>query len=194
MSGSVAGAEMITFLAPAARCLAASSRLVKRPVDSITTSQPRSPQGRSAGSRSERTLISLPSTVIEPSPASTVAREAAEDRVVLEQVGERLGVGQVVDGDEVEVGPGLVRCPEEVAPDPAEAVDADLRCHVASWLVDELSAAGCGDANPRGTAPQPDRAASSGRTAARAAARRSPRAATIARCPHSKPAPVVSGS
>ena len=43
-SGSVAGAEMITFFAPAARCLAASSRLVKKPVDSITTSQPRSPQ------------------------------------------------------------------------------------------------------------------------------------------------------
>ena len=70
-SGSLAGAEMITFLAPAARCLAASSRAVKKPVDSITTSTPRSAQGSAAGSRSERTLISLPSTEIEPSPAST---------------------------------------------------------------------------------------------------------------------------
>ena len=32
-----------------------------------------------------------------------VARKAAVDRVVLEQVRERLGVGEVVDGDEVEI-------------------------------------------------------------------------------------------
>ena len=43
-SGSVAGAEMMTFFAPADRCLAASSRLVKKPVDSRTTSIPRSPR------------------------------------------------------------------------------------------------------------------------------------------------------
>src|SRR5215207_11414917 len=62
---------MITFCAPAARCLAASSRLVNRPVDSITTSAPRSPQGRAAGSRSESTLTSRPSTTREPSFSST---------------------------------------------------------------------------------------------------------------------------
>ncbi len=70
-SGSVAGAEMITFLAPASRCLAASSRLVNSPVDSITTSAPISPHGRSAGSRSESILISCPSTTIARSAAST---------------------------------------------------------------------------------------------------------------------------
>ena len=59
-----------------------------------------------------------------------LAREAAEDRVVLEQVGERLGVGEVVDRDEVEVGARLVGGAEEVAPDPPEPVDADLDCHL----------------------------------------------------------------
>ncbi len=71
-SGSVAGAEMMTFLAPASMCLAASSRLVKKPVDSITTSTPRSPQPRAAGSRSERTFSSLPSMMIESPSTSTV--------------------------------------------------------------------------------------------------------------------------
>ena len=61
-SASPAGAEMMTFLAPAVRCAAAASRLVKRPVDSITTSTPRSRQGSRAGSVSESTLIGLPST------------------------------------------------------------------------------------------------------------------------------------
>src|SRR3954454_13156888 len=59
---------MITFCAPASRCLAASSRLVKNPVDSITTSMPRSPQGSAPGSRSASTLTSRPSTVSASSP------------------------------------------------------------------------------------------------------------------------------
>src|SRR3954453_5183601 len=71
-SGSVAGAEMITFCAPASRCFCASSRLVNNPVDSITTSAPRSDQGSAAGSRSASTLTSLPSTTIASSGWSTV--------------------------------------------------------------------------------------------------------------------------
>ena len=39
-SGPLAGAEMMTFWAPASRCLAAAARSVKRPVDSMTTSAP----------------------------------------------------------------------------------------------------------------------------------------------------------
>ncbi len=70
MSGSVAGAEMITFFAPASRCFCASSRFVNRPVDSITTSTPNSPQGSAAGSFSFSTLISAPSTLMPPSEAS----------------------------------------------------------------------------------------------------------------------------
>src|SRR3954447_24884717 len=62
---------MMTFFAPASRCLAAASRFVNRPVDSITTSAPRSPHGSAAGSRSERTFTSRPSTTIPPSRSST---------------------------------------------------------------------------------------------------------------------------
>src|SRR4051812_10934049 len=63
---------MITFEAPASRCFEALSRSVKRPVDSITTSAPTSPQGRAPGSRSEKTRSSLPSTTRPVSVASTV--------------------------------------------------------------------------------------------------------------------------
>src|SRR5215211_6923921 len=70
-SGCLAGAEMITFFAPASRCFAASSRAVNRPVDSTTTSAPTSSQGRAAGSRSENTRSSLPSITRPLSVAST---------------------------------------------------------------------------------------------------------------------------
>ena len=63
MSSSVAGAEMITFFAPAVMCFCASAALVKIPVDSITTSAPTAFQGRFAGSRSAKTLIVFPPTV-----------------------------------------------------------------------------------------------------------------------------------
>src|SRR3954468_4047666 len=71
-SGSVAGAEMMTFLAPASRCLAASARLVKKPVDSTTTSTPRSPQGSAPGSRSASTFSGVPSTTMLSPETSTV--------------------------------------------------------------------------------------------------------------------------
>jgi hypothetical protein len=67
MSSSLAGAEMITFRAPLLRWRAASSRLVKRPVDSITTSTPRSPQGSWAGSFWALARTRVPPTVIDSS-------------------------------------------------------------------------------------------------------------------------------
>src|SRR5215204_6431711 len=54
-SSPLAGALMMTFLTVPRRCLAASSRLVKRPVDSMTTSAPTSSHGICAGSFSEKT-------------------------------------------------------------------------------------------------------------------------------------------
>src|SRR3954451_5731353 len=72
MSGSVAGAEITTFFAPASRCLAASSRLVKKPVDSSTTSAPRSLHGSAAGSRSASPLRRSPSTTMSSASSSTV--------------------------------------------------------------------------------------------------------------------------
>ena len=67
MSSSVAGAEIITFFAPAEMCFFASAALVKKPVDSMTISALTSPQGKFAGSRSENTRMVLPFTVIESS-------------------------------------------------------------------------------------------------------------------------------
>src|SRR5215471_19754130 len=72
-SGLLAGAVITTFLAPAVRCFAASSRLVNRPVDSNTTSTPRSFQGSCAGSRIDRTLKLSPSTAMPSPETSTFA-------------------------------------------------------------------------------------------------------------------------
>src|SRR6516225_9196966 len=74
MSSPLAGAEMITFRAPAVRCPAAASREVNLPVDSITTSTPRSPQGRAAGSRSARIRISWsPARMTSPSTVTSTS-------------------------------------------------------------------------------------------------------------------------
>ena len=93
MSGPFAGAVITTFLAPAARCFAASSRLVNNPVDSNTTSTPRSFHGNCAGSRIDRTLNSSPSTAMLSPLASTREWRLPSMRVVLQQVCERLRVG-----------------------------------------------------------------------------------------------------
>ena len=58
------GAEMMTFFAPASRCLEAASRVRKNPVDSKTISTPSSPQGSFAGSRSAHTRIRSPLTTM----------------------------------------------------------------------------------------------------------------------------------
>src|SRR5215472_11568165 len=71
MSSPFAGAEMITFFAPASRCLLAPARSVNLPVDSMTTSTPRSAHGKLAGSRSERKVIFESPAVIVPSSADT---------------------------------------------------------------------------------------------------------------------------
>ena len=56
-SSPLAGAEISTRPAPAARCLSASSRRVKMPVHSSTTSMPSLPQGSLVGSRSANTRM-----------------------------------------------------------------------------------------------------------------------------------------
>src|SRR6478735_1237060 len=58
------GALTITYGAPASRWIAALARSVNRPVLSITMSTPRSPQGSSAGLRTDSTLSRSPSTVM----------------------------------------------------------------------------------------------------------------------------------
>src|SRR3954465_12085814 len=67
-----AGAEMITFFAPAAMCFCASTRLVNRPEHSSTMSQPCCLWGNSEGSRLAVTAIFLPLTTMASSSASTL--------------------------------------------------------------------------------------------------------------------------
>src|SRR3989344_6846132 len=56
-SSPLAGALMMTFLAPASMWALALAGSVNRPVDSITTATPRSFHGSLAGSFSDKTLI-----------------------------------------------------------------------------------------------------------------------------------------
>ena len=72
MSSLEAGALMMTFFAPASRCAFALVASVKKPVDSMTTSAPRSAHGSAPGSRSASTLTGVPSTTSPSSVASTV--------------------------------------------------------------------------------------------------------------------------
>ena len=129
MSSSLAGAEMMTFFAPASRCLAASSRLVKKPVDSSTTSTPRSPQPSAAGS-----LLVQDEDLVAVDDEAVVgeldrARVGPEDRVVAQQVRQRLVVGEVVDGDPLDVGLCRLGGAENVTADAAEAVDSNTYGH-----------------------------------------------------------------
>ena len=63
--------------------------------------------------------------------------ELAHDRVVLEQVGDHLVVGQIVDGDDLDARLGaLVDDPEDRPADPAEAVDGYLVMHFTSFSKD----------------------------------------------------------
>ena len=76
MSGSFATAVITTFFAPACRCLDEVSLSRKTPVDSTTMSTPISPHGSAAGSFTEHTRISRPSTKIASPFAVTSASSA----------------------------------------------------------------------------------------------------------------------
>src|SRR5580704_14429213 len=65
MSSFVAGAEMMTFLTVLPRWALAFAPSVKKPVDSTTTCAPTEAQSSLDGSRSAKTFIVLPSTVME---------------------------------------------------------------------------------------------------------------------------------
>ena len=125
MSGSVAGAEMTTFFAPASRCFCADSRVgeeagrLDRDVDAELA--PRQLRGIALGHELD---------LVVAGPDEAVAGldrevERAEHGVVLQQVGHRLRIRDVVRRDELEVAAALEGSPEEVPADPAEAVDPD---------------------------------------------------------------------
>ena len=70
-SAPLLGAETMTRGAPASRWAAAFSRAVKKPVDSMTTSTPRSAHGSALGSRSARIWMRVPSTSMPPDTSFT---------------------------------------------------------------------------------------------------------------------------
>ncbi len=134
MSSFLAGAEMITLRAPASRCARALVASVKNPVeldDQVDTEvAPRQPLWVTLCEDGE------PASVDGDLVALGAHRpgKPAEDGVVLEQVGEGGGVGEVVDGDDLELGVALARGAIDVASDPAEAVDANLDSHPSALL------------------------------------------------------------
>mmetsp|Transcript_38042 Transcript_38042/g.107465 ORF Transcript_38042/g.107465 Transcript_38042/m.107465 type:complete len:226 (+) Transcript_38042:547-1224(+) len=67
MGASGEGAVMTTLSAPPSMWAWAVARLVNTPVDSTTMEAPTSPQGRLAGSLSEKTFTAFPSIVRTPS-------------------------------------------------------------------------------------------------------------------------------
>src|SRR5579862_2291284 len=124
-SGSVAGAEMTTLRAPACRCFGAfavgeEAGRLDRDVDAELL--PRQVAGILLGEQRDRAPADGDGTVAELDRNV----ELSEHGVVLEQVRHRLRVAEVVGGHDLEVATELELGAEEVAPDPAEAVDPDL--------------------------------------------------------------------
>ena len=113
---------MITFLAPAARCFAASALFRKRPVDSMTTSTPSAAHGNAAVLLHGRHDL-VPIDEDDAVCRSDRAWEPAVDGVVLEQVCEHRRVGDVIDRDPFDVGAGFVRGAKCSTAGPSEAVD-----------------------------------------------------------------------
>merc|ERR1719261_2237913 len=110
---SLAGAEKMIFLAPAAMWGATLSAVRKAPVDSQMYSAPMAPKGISDGSRVCVVGVRTPS----------IMRPSAVDGVVLELVGHVLVGGARVDELEVD-GVRLGHDAGHEAADAAEAVDA----------------------------------------------------------------------
>ena len=67
--------------------------------------------------------------MIAPSIDLDLAREAAVDGVVPEQVGEHRRIGDVVDRDPLDIGLTLVGRAERRAPGPPETVDGNANSH-----------------------------------------------------------------
>ena len=128
----------------------------------MTTSTPRSAHGRAFGSRSASTAIGRPSSTRSESLDRHLGAEPPVGRVVLEQVGQGLGRGQVVDGDHLDVGPEQAGRPQVVAADAPEAVDPDPygHCSRASSFVDVVIRRPAG-APPTARPVAPDRAGTS---------------------------------
>src|SRR4051812_7830587 len=104
----LAGAEMITFFAPAAMCFSASARAVKRPEHSSTMSQPCCLCGNSAGSRLAVTAIFLPLTTMASSRASTLPSKTPCTESYLNRCARVLGLSMSLMWTTSKVAPRLM--------------------------------------------------------------------------------------
>ena len=135
---SLSGAETSTLRAPARGAPPPRWRVRKRPVALEHDVDASAAQGscrvgrRNAGS-------ATPSMTSRSPSAWTSSREAPVDRVVLEQVGERVDVGDVVDRRPTRRQARLVGGAETPPADPAEPVDGDTNGHVGSFLWKRLT-------------------------------------------------------
>ena len=129
MSGSVAGAEITTFFAPASRCFCAPGPVGEDPgrLDDHVHAEV-APRERGRVALGEH-LHLLAARVEHAVAEHDVALEGAEVRVVLQQVRHRLRVTEVVQRDDLDVRTERLLRPEEVPPDAAEAVDAYPNAH-----------------------------------------------------------------
>src|SRR3972149_9588565 len=94
MSSSLAGADMMTFFAPAVRWAAALALFVDRPVPSRALSTLRSFQGSLAGSLSAVTFISFPFSTIELPFTDISAGIFSKDESYLNKWGRGGGAGK----------------------------------------------------------------------------------------------------
>ena len=128
LSASSAGAEMMTFFAPAAMCLEASTFLVKRPVLSTTTGgaglAPLELGGIFFGADDDAFAVDDDGCVI----GGDFAGIGSVDGIILEEMSEGFGGCQVIDGNDLDFS--TLECgAKNKAPDAAEAVDTNFDCH-----------------------------------------------------------------
>ena len=128
MSSPFAGQVMMTFLAPAAMCLLASSPVLKMPrgLDHDVDAQlaPRQVLGIALGEHLDGLAVGHEAVFGDLDGLEG----AAMDGIVLQQVRHRGDVAQVIDGDDLKLRVLRHRAVHQ-ASDAAEPVDAYLRCH-----------------------------------------------------------------
>ena len=96
------------------------------PVASITTSMSSSFQGRAAGSLSIEHLDAVLADGHDSVGDFDLLPERTHHRVILEEIGQDIVVGQVVDGNDLDAGLRALGDDAENGPaDPSESVDGD---------------------------------------------------------------------
>ena len=145
MSSPLAGAEMMTFFAPPSMCLRAASAFgeasggLEHDVDAEIL--PRQRRRVLLGEDSDLVAVDGDRAV----SCLDVALVRAVNRVVLEQVRERLRIREIVHGDEVDVRDTLLlRGAKHLTSDSSEAVDADANSHSVLSPVRLAPVAECG--------------------------------------------------